>query len=265
MYLCLDMKPNLLFTFAVIAFAVISCQTYTSGIEEPFDFGDPITLDSLEISVGERIDLLELLLQKGLPKRNYTFNSTNTSSSIVSQKGIVEGIAVGQSSITASVDKGFIAGYVVEVAERMKSVDLGLSVCWATCNLGASKSVEGGGLYQWAAILDNPDYAELNGKWRIPTVDEWKELMDNCTWRWTDNYNRIKVKGCIVTSKMEGFTDKSIFLPESSIKPQPESYWSSSLIPDRPSEAFALEFTRSHKLISSEDCLKSLSVRLVSD
>ena len=34
------------------------------------------------------------------------------------------------------------------------SVDLGLSVYWATCNLGASKPEEYGGYYQWAGLED---------------------------------------------------------------------------------------------------------------
>ena len=36
-------------------------------------------------------------------------------------------------------------------------VDLGLSVKWATCNLGASKPTENGGYYQWAGTKDVSD------------------------------------------------------------------------------------------------------------
>ena len=36
-------------------------------------------------------------------------------------------------------------------------VDLGLSVCWASCNLGASKPTEYGGYYQWAGTKDVSD------------------------------------------------------------------------------------------------------------
>ena len=36
-------------------------------------------------------------------------------------------------------------------------VDLGLSVKWATCNLGASKPTEYGGYYQWAGTKDVSD------------------------------------------------------------------------------------------------------------
>ena len=37
------------------------------------------------------------------------------------------------------------------------SVDLGLSVFWASCNLGASKPTEYGGYYQWAGTTDVSD------------------------------------------------------------------------------------------------------------
>lgn len=37
------------------------------------------------------------------------------------------------------------------------AVDLGLSVCWATCNIGASKPEEYGGYYQWAGTKDVTD------------------------------------------------------------------------------------------------------------
>ena len=36
-------------------------------------------------------------------------------------------------------------------------VDLGLSVFWSSCNLGASKSTESGGYYQWAGTTDVSD------------------------------------------------------------------------------------------------------------
>lgn len=170
------------------------------------------------------------------------------------------------------------------------AVDLGLSVYWATCNLGASKPEEPGGYYQWAgtedvtstsiyldwnicpyhtgsdyktgwtkyiplngasywsgpgspdnkAVLDAIDdaaHAKLGGKWRIPTDAEWTELMDNCTWTWTDNYNGTGVKGRIITGRKPGHTDKSIFLPAAEYRGHDYlsndglcgDYWSSSL------------------------------------
>ena len=43
------------------------------------------------------------------------------------------------------------------IVSEMECVDLGLSVKWATCNLGASKPTECGGYYQWAGTKDVSD------------------------------------------------------------------------------------------------------------
>lgn len=45
----------------------------------------------------------------------------------------------------------------LSIVSEMEYVDLGLSVKWATCNLGASKPTEYGGYYQWAGTKDVSD------------------------------------------------------------------------------------------------------------
>ena len=106
-------------------------------------------------------------------------------------------------------------------------VDLGLSVKWATCNVGASgsKPEDYGDYFAWGetepktsysesnySYTDNPttlplsaDAAHVNwgGSWRMPTDAEMTELREQCTWTWT-------TYGCKVTSKKNG---NSIFLP----------------------------------------------------
>jgi len=113
-------------------------------------------------------------------------------------------------------------------------VDLGLSVPWATCNLGATEPTQIGQHYSWATTTPYNASAEyyynidtytmddvLSAKfdaistnwshsWRTPTQQEFKELKDNCTWKWVDKINAMNVSGYIVTSKING---KSIFLP----------------------------------------------------
>ena len=56
---------------------------------------------------------------------------------------------------------------------------------------------------------DDVAYIGLGGQYRTPTVAEWKELTDNCTWTWTDNYNNTGVAGEIVVAS----NGNSIFLP----------------------------------------------------
>ena len=133
-----------------------------------------------------------------------------------------------------------------------EAIDLGLSVKWASCNIGASKPEEAGDFYAWGELepkeyyswsnykygnsstfltkyntvssrgvvdnkttLDPEDdvaYVLFGGNWRMPTYDEFAELIntDNCEWTWTEINN---VPGYLVTSKVPGFVGNTIFLP----------------------------------------------------
>lgn len=105
-------------------------------------------------------------------------------------------------------------------------VDLGLSVKWAVCNVGASFPEEAGNYYSWSStkpnvMLDYPDidpltaiegtrydaaYTSWGGSWRMPTDAEIMELIEKCVWIWTTSNG---VNGYKVT----GPSGKSIFLP----------------------------------------------------
>ena len=89
-------------------------------------------------------------------------------------------------------------------------------------------------------LLDSDDdaaSANWGGGWRMPIHEEWTELMENCTWTWTSNYNGTGIAGRIVTSNITGYETKSIFLPAAGYRDGtgPEDvgscgyYWSSSL------------------------------------
>ena len=124
-------------------------------------------------------------------------------------------------------------------------VDLGLSVKWGTRNVGAAGPEEIGGYYSWGetetkrspltykfsdgqggltkydgtdgkSVLDPEDdvaHVKWGGTWRMPTSDEISELIENCTWTWASVNGEI---GFLITSNKPGYTDRSIFLPDSS-------------------------------------------------
>ena len=145
-------------------------------------------------------------------------------------------------------------------------VDLGLSVKWATCNVGASKPEECGDYFAWGETKPKSSYISSNytytsntstlpmsndaarvnwgGSWRMPTKAEQDELRTNCTWTWTTQNG---VKGYKVTSKSNS---NSIFLPAAgdfygtSLYDEGSKgyYWSSSLY-DNSSYAYYLSFT----------------------
>ena len=124
------------------------------------------------------------------------------------------------------LNSGILNGY--------KWVDLGLSVKWATCNVGANSPEEYGDYFAWGEtspkttytrencktyeknmgdidISGNPEYdaatANWGDDWRMPTKAEMQELIDNCTWTWVIQNG---VKGYKVSSEENG---NSIFLP----------------------------------------------------
>lgn len=77
---------------------------------------------------------------------------------------------------------------------------------------------------------DDAATANLGSPWRMPTVDEIKELLDKCTWTWT---TQDGVNGC----QVDGPNGNAIFLPATGFvndtalinKGDAGYYWSSSL------------------------------------
>lgn len=114
-------------------------------------------------------------------------------------------------------------------------VDLGLSVKWASKNVGANNRLELGYKYSaiavdtninWNTIPENIASSELdianrlsNGENTIPTRKQWKELIDKCEWHWAD------VNG-VVGYRVIGRNGNSIFLP--STGNSNTYYWSAS-------------------------------------
>lgn len=86
-------------------------------------------------------------------------------------------------------------------------VDMGLSVKWATCNVGTNKP-EGYGSYLTFDELSSVS----NANRRVPTDNEWTELRVNCSWEWTTMNG---VNGMKVTSS---YTGNSIFLPAAGLR-----------------------------------------------
>ncbi len=137
-----------------------------------------------------------------------------------------------------------------------EAVDLGLSVKWATCNVGAKSSWEYGDFYTFdeAQTLADSD-------WRVPTDEELQELIDKCTWTWTSLNG---VNGCRVTGKNEN----SIFLPAAGLRNDfgvyrfDGHYWSSSAGDDY---VFCLDIYGDGAVVNGDDGYSGQSVRLVQD
>ena len=120
-------------------------------------------------------------------------------------------------------------------------------------------------------LSDDAAYVNWGGKWRMPTKTQQDELLNECYWVWTDNYNNSNVKGYIVykakSSSDKGkyvrkggtpsssykLSDAHIFLPAAGSRDFGDLYgagsngyyWSSSLFTDYPSNAWDVHFLSS--------------------
>lgn len=166
-------------------------------------------------------------------------------------------------------------------ANHVHAVDLGLSVKWACCNVGASVPEGYGGYYAWGETEEKSSYTwdtykywsdkdgdgnveekeitnigsnisgtsydvarvKWGGSWRMPTLDEIKELCNKCSWQCTE-VNGIKGQ------KITGPNGNSIFLPaagyrygtEVSYRGSDGIFWSGTLSETSSEDAFSLYF-----------------------
>lgn len=195
--------------------------------------------------------------------------------------------------ITSSLNEqqcGATNGQIVESIymedQGFKPVDLGLSVKWASCNLGADKPEGSGEYYAWGEVNVKSDYNANNSKtysyslselrsmkiidsknvllpskdvvtqkmgkdWRMPTKEETQELLDNCTWEWVLNNGS---KGFKVTGKNGNY----IYLPAKGYffgaqlydTDETGNYWTSTCY-DNGNFSYTLDFTNRRPKVNS--------------
>ena len=157
-----------------------------------------------------------------------------------------------------------------------EAIDLGLpsKTKWASCNVGATKPEEYGGYYAWGETEEKEIYnlstyihcdgsyetfhdlgsdisgteydvahVKWGGKWVMPTLNDIKELLDNCT------YERTTLNG-VIGGKFTGPNGNSIFLPAEGYRWNGDLYyagsngnfWSSTQNPSNSDYAYGLGF-----------------------
>lgn len=254
-----------------------------------------ITLSETNVimSVGGYEHLSATILPEDADDKSYTWKSSDERVATINAEGLVTAVDLGTCNVTCTANdgSGVYATCTVTVSasvEKHEAVDLGLSVKWATCNVGAETSDDYGeyfawgettgfvygdkknykwGTYKWCSansswnitkytIPDNDtpglwyqngkfvgdnkntldpedDAATANwgSKWRTPTVAEFNELFQNCTYKWVKIND---MKGYELTSKKNG---NSIFLPACGVVEETYltsfgsvgAYWTNSL------------------------------------
>ena len=264
-------------------------------------FGDYIKVSDIHLNKSE-LQLVvygtETITATVLPEnaslKALSWASSNSSIATVTSTGEVTAVAEGSTIITVSATDGSGVSADCEVTVTAlplpipEAIDLGLSVKWASFNLGATSPEEIGDYYSWGETAPKAEYSwstyaygnssngpfseyvtldtygivdnkttldldddaanvQLGGNWRMPTIDEWKELRANCT-RTSETLHGINV--IKLTSTKAGYTDKYIYLSLGNYRDQnPQygvgslgDYWSSSLEPTRPSDGCCIGF-----------------------
>ena len=178
-----------------------------------------------------------------------------------------------------------------------ESVDLGLSVKWASCNLGATKPEDYGNYYAWGETAPKAKYTEetysyyskdsqtwvnigndiagtsydaatvnLGGGWKMPTRQQMDELVNKCDWQWGEQNG---IKGYFVSGN-----GNSIFLPAAGSIYDTDNFNIGELLEYRTSTysrmgilshpvAYNLYCRDSHKMCATQSVLDGHSIRPV--
>ena len=263
---------------------------------------ESVSLDktTLKLYRGRTSTLTATIIPADATDKSVTWTSIDESVATVDQSGMVTAVGLGTTTIMVkTVDGGYMASCSVEViAKPSQWIDLGLSVLWASVNIGANYPDEYGDYFAWAETEPKSIYASGNYKWGtgesdwsrcrmtkyndkycysgtldncdtmlawdnaaytkwgsdcgIPNHDQCEELINNCTWTWTNNYNETGISGMIVTGK-GAYSNQSIFLPAAGAKGvsgdpgKNAGFWSTSLSRksyDSKKSAYAIRFDK---------------------
>ena len=202
-----------------------------------------IRLNATELSIqqGETATLSAIIEPENVSVTEVVWSASNEAVATVDAEGVVTAIAPGECTVTATTTDAtdLSASCVITViapTPEMKSVDLGLSVLWGECEIGAADYFEAGTYYAWGTVenannweaaipsaykpvntstavtavsRDEADPTKaydvakevLGDQWHTPNFDEWNEMINNCdlTWETVNDQRRL----CF-TSKING-------------------------------------------------------------
>ena len=133
--------------------------------------GVSLNKTTLSLASGQSEMLVATVLPTSASDKSVTWQSSNTGVATVNSGGLVTGVKAGTTVITVTtVDGGFTAECTVTVKEKYKAqtpemVDLGLSVKWASFNLGATKPEEYGDYFAWGETEPKDNYSWSTYKW----------------------------------------------------------------------------------------------------
>jgi len=140
-------------------------------------------------SINEELKTLTLSYSSGDTYAYYLTTLTDSYFVIMSMKSL--------SSYTYNrreVDpEGDYDPLTTEMVDGHEVVDLGLSVRWATCNVGATSWEKEGGNFAWGETSTKAEYNKDNYKWGDPTYDRWGNINGLSFFKYCTDSNYGKV------------------------------------------------------------------------
>lgn len=236
--------------------------SYSFSPSQSVDYNDGLTL---RITADIYCDVYLKVDGRSYDSRSSTSRCNFTLPTNVAGRHTVEFYGIRDNGKSQTYNSYYYVNEEVIVEEPY--VDLGLpsGTLWAKCNVGASNPWEYGGYYAWGEtstkadnaytdenykynnsskyssndklnLSDDAAYVNMGSNWRMPTTDEWNELVNNCNGEWVSNYNGTGVDGYIFHSKR--YSDRFIFLPAAYHRAlsitsgvgRRGSYWASNLV-----------------------------------
>ena len=144
--------------------------------------------------------IIELAPDDGCTLSKLMVNSTDVTSDVSNNRYTIPAIMTN-TSVTAAFDD--ISGERPSF-DGHEYVDLGLKSgkLWSTMNYGASKK-EQSGYYRSTSISY---FSSWGDKWRMPTKEDFQELINECEWTWTSSND-------VIGYMIKGPSGKTMFLP----------------------------------------------------
>ena len=167
-----------------------------------------ITLDKtfLSLAIDEEATLSVTVLPDNANNRSVTWSSSNNSIASVDNSGKVTAKATGKVKInvTANDGSGVFASSDVWVKKPCPAgaVDLGLSVYWATCNIGASKPEDLGDYYAWGETETKWNYAWYTYKLCNGTDKTLTKYNTDGSYGTVDNKTKLEQKDNVAIVKL---------------------------------------------------------------
>lgn len=150
----------------IMAIAKDGSEVYATCVITVEQFVTSITLDKTDFTliVGETEPLTATVIPDNANSKSVIWSSSDEAVATVNQNGIVTAVSKGWATITATAADENKASTscslrVMNGACPEGAVDLGLSVYWAKCNLGATKPEQYGAYYAWGEIEPKTDYS----------------------------------------------------------------------------------------------------------